>query len=117
MSERLRVLAQRGQRPLILSVLALLAVAAALSLPTMGPASAGPAPNAVAKIITNPQDLIEGPMSRGTLGDYLLANGEIQVVIQKPERSLMVVGTFGGQILDADLVRLPGDPVRDAFEE
>ena len=73
--------------------------------------------NAVAKIITNAQDLIEGPMSRGRLGDYLLANSEIQVVIQKPERSLMVVGTFGGQILDADLIRQPSDPERDAFEE
>ncbi|MCH8066554.1 MAG: carboxypeptidase regulatory-like domain-containing protein, partial [Chloroflexi bacterium] len=126
MSARPFVPAQRGRRPLILGILALLAIAAALSLPSMGPASAGPLPtptpkppefNAVAKIITDPQDLIEGPMSRGRLGDYLLANSEIQVVIQKPERSLMVVGTFGGQILDADLVRQPGDPERDAFEE
>ncbi len=117
MSALLRALALGGRRRLVLGVLALLAVTAALSMPNMGPASAGPGPNAVAKVITNSQDLIEGPMSRGRLGDYLLANSEIQVVIQKPERSLMVVGTFGGQILDADLVRQAGDPERDAFEE
>ena len=87
MPSLLFLLAQRGRRPLVLSVLALLAIAVALSLPSTGPATAGPAPNAVAKIITNPQDLIEGPVSRGTLGDYLLANSEIQVVIQKPEHA------------------------------
>ena len=77
---------------------------------------AGPA-NAVAKVITASQDLIEGPQSRGRLGDYLLANSEIQVVIQDVQRNLLTVGTYGGQILDADLVRAPGDPERDSFEE
>ncbi len=73
--------------------------------------------NAVAKVITATQDLIDGPQSRGVLGDYLLANSEIQVVIQDVQRNLMTVGTFGGQILDADLVRAAGDPERDSFEE
>jgi hypothetical protein len=73
--------------------------------------------NAVAKVITDPQDLIEGPMSRGRTGDFLLANSEIQVVIQNIQRNLLNVGQFGGQIIDADLVRGPGDPERDNFEE
>ncbi|MCH7511872.1 MAG: carboxypeptidase regulatory-like domain-containing protein, partial [Chloroflexi bacterium] len=77
---------------------------------------AGPV-NAVAKQITATQDLIDGPQSRGRLGDYLLANGEIQVVIQDIQRNLMTVGTYGGQIMDADLVRAAGDPERDSFEE
>ena len=73
--------------------------------------------NAVAKVITDPEDLIEGPMSRGRTGDFLLANSEIQVVIQNVQRNLLNVGQFGGQIIDADLVREPGDPERDNFEE
>jgi len=77
----------------------------------------GQSPTAVAKVITNSQDLIEGPMSRGRLGDFLLANGEIQVVIQSVQRNLLNVGQFGGQIIDADLVRPPEDPERDNFEE
>ena len=77
---------------------------------------AGPV-NAEAKQITATQDLIDGPQSRGRLGDFLLSNGEIQVVIQDVQRNLMTVGTFGGQILDADLVRATGDPERDSFEE
>lgn len=37
----------------------------------------GQPPNAVAKVITDPGDLIEGPLSRGRIGDFLLANSEI----------------------------------------
>ena len=84
--------------------------------PTTTPTKA-PEFNAVAKVITDAQDLIEGPLSRGRLGDYLLANSEIQVVIQDIQRNIFSVGQFGGQILDADLVRVPSDPERDNFEE
>src|SRR3989337_2032792 len=58
-----------------------------------------------------------GDVSRGRLGDVYLANGDIQVVIQQPQRNLLSVGQFGGQIIDADLVRAAGDPERDSFEE
>ncbi len=74
-------------------------------------------PNATAKVITASQDLIDGPLSRGRVGDFLLANSEIQVVIQDVQRNLFTVGTYGGHILDADLVRATGDPERDSFEE
>ncbi|MCH8815987.1 MAG: carboxypeptidase regulatory-like domain-containing protein, partial [Chloroflexi bacterium] len=84
--------------------------------PTPTPTKA-PEFNAVAKVIADAEDLIEGPMSRGRLGDYLLANSEIQVVIQDIERNIFSVGQFGGQILDADLVREVSDPERDNFEE
>ena len=84
--------------------------------PTTTPTKA-PEFNAVAKVITDAADLIEGPLSRGRLGDYLLANSEIQVVIQDIQRNIFSVGQFGGQILDADLVRVLSDPERDNFEE
>jgi hypothetical protein len=78
---------------------------------------AGPGPTAVAKQITTSGDLIEGPLSRGQINDYLLANDRIQVVIQRPMRNLLNVGQFGGQIIDADLVRVGPDPERDNWEE
>ena len=86
-------------------------------LPTETPTPTPKPADAVAKVITASADLIEGPMSRGRLGDFLLANGEIQVVIQDVQRNILSVGQFGGQILDADLVRAPEDPERDSFEE
>ena len=86
-------------------------------LPTETPTRTPKPADAVAKVITASADLIEGPMSRGRLGDFLLANGEIQVVIQDVQRNILSVGQFGGQILDADLVRAPADPERDSFEE
>jgi len=76
-----------------------------------------PIPNAVAHLISASGDLIGGDVSRGRLGDYYLANGEVQVVIQAPQRNLLSVGQFGGQIIDADLVREAGEPERDSFEE
>ncbi|MGB2695339.1 MAG: flexitail domain-containing putative surface protein [Dehalococcoidia bacterium] len=84
--------------------------------PTVTP-TPDPAFNAAAEVISDSADLIEGPLSRGVLGDYLLANSEIQVVIQAPQRNLLNVGQFGGQIIDADLVRQGADPERDNFEE
>ncbi len=84
---------------------------------TPTPTKKPPEFNAVAKVIADSADLVEGPMSRGRLGDYLLANTEIQVVIQDVQRNLLNVGQFGAQIIDADLVRVPSDPERDSFEE
>lgn len=39
------------------------------------------------------------------------------MVIQDVQRNLFGIGQFGGQIIDADLVRAPDDPERDSFEE
>ncbi len=88
---------------------------------TWRPDSSGSAvaggPPAAARVISDTADLIGGDMSRGRLGDYYLANSEVQVVIQQPQRNLFSVGQFGGQIIDADLVREIADPERDSFEE
>jgi hypothetical protein len=74
-------------------------------------------PHAVARVISDPEDFIEGDLSRGQIGDYYLANDKIQVVIQRPIRNLISIGQYGGQIIDADLMRVAGDPERDNFEE
>lgn len=67
--------------------------------------------------ITDTADCVDGPLSRCMIGDYLLQNGEIRVVIQDVGRNMLAVGEYGGQIIDADLVRTGGDPDRDNFEE
>lgn len=72
---------------------------------TMG-ACASRDEGAVARVITQPQDLIGGPGAIGAVGDFLLANQQIRVIIQNKGWS-RGFGIFGGGIIDADLVR-PG---------
>lgn len=70
-----------------------------------------------AKEVTNAADCVKGPLSRCRVGDFLIENGEIRVVVQDVQRNLFGIGQYGGQIIDADLRRVPGDPERDNFEE
>jgi hypothetical protein len=78
----------------------------------------GPGGTAAVKQVTNAAtECVKGPLSRCRNGDYLLSNGKIRVVVQSIQRNVLNVGQYGGQIIDADLVRLPGDPDRDNFEE
>lgn len=71
-----------------------------------------------AKQVTNAgTECVKGPLSRCRNGDYLLANDRVRVVVQDVQRNLFGVGQFGGQIIDADLVRTGLDPERDNFEE
>lgn len=80
---------------------------------------AGPAGTTSAlKLVTNAAtECVKGPLSRCRAGDYLLSNDRIRVVVQSVQRNLFGVGQYGGQIIDADLVRTGLDPDRDNFEE
>ncbi|HEV7734731.1 MAG TPA: hypothetical protein VGR62_21340 [Candidatus Binatia bacterium] len=69
----------------------------------------------LATVISNPASLIEGPLSRGRLGDILMANDKLQVVIRQPGRTTLQIGTYGGNIIDADRQRTDGTE-RDNFE-
>jgi Carboxypeptidase regulatory-like domain len=83
------------------------------------PSPTFPGPDATyarARVITQPAELIDGVLSRGRLGDILLANDDIQVVIQQPGRALQGIGAYGGNIIDADRQRTTGNE-RDNFEE
>jgi hypothetical protein len=71
---------------------------------------------ALAKQITDTNDCVGGRQSRCRADDYLLSNDRIRVVIQDIQRNLFGIGQFGGQIIDADIVRTVG-PDRDNFEE
>ena len=48
---------------------------------------------AVARVIANQNDVIEGPLSRGRPGDLLLANDTIQVTVQQNGRGFFGIGT------------------------
>lgn len=66
-------------------------------------------PKAVARRISDPADLITGPLADGRVGDWLLANGVARFIVQDaPQRNLYSVGAFGGNIIDAELVGHPG---------
>jgi carboxypeptidase family protein len=77
--------------------------------PAVGPFSS-------AKVVSSTSELVKGPMARGQIGDVLLENDQIRVVIQQPGRVMFGIGTYGGNIIDADLRRTCGNE-RDSFEE
>jgi hypothetical protein len=54
--------------------------------------------------IYDESDLIGGPVAQGRIGDVLLSNDRIRVVIQKPSKN-SGLNSFGGNIIDADLLR------------
>lgn len=58
--------------------------------------------------------LIGGPCAQGRVGDVLLENGKIRVIIQKPAKNTGV-NSFGGNIIDADLVGGMGDHFGSLF--
>jgi len=66
-------------------------------------------PKARARKITDPADLVTGPLAHGVVGDYLLVNTLARFVVQDvAQRDLYSVGTFGGNLIDAELIDRPG---------
>ena len=63
--------------------------------------------------ITNASDLIGGEGAQGALGDWLLQNDKIRAIVERPDALQMQLGTYGGNLIDADVVRNAGDPGRD----
>ena len=60
--------------------------------------------------------LIGGPAAQGRLGDILLSNSKIRVLFQKASKDAGI-GSFGGNILDADRVRPSGSLGQDRWRE
>ncbi|MBK7860535.1 MAG: CehA/McbA family metallohydrolase [Archangiaceae bacterium] len=69
---------------------------------------------ASAQVIDHASQLIGGEGATGRLGDVLLQNDRIRVVIEQPGRSVGPVWN-GGHLIDADVQRPSGEPGRDAF--
>lgn len=69
-----------------------------------------------AGVISKETDLIGGPTAEGELGDFKIYNSKIAVIIEKPGPS-DGYGTYGGMIVDADVVRPVGEPGESMFGE
>ncbi len=66
-------------------------------------------PVASARVITNPSELIGGPLGHSRIGDYLLESCEARFVVQAPaQRDLYSVGQYGGNLIDAEVKGHPG---------
>ncbi len=60
--------------------------------------------------IERPNDLIQGPLAHGRLGDWLLENGAARFIVQDvAKRDLYSVGAFGGNVIDLELKSNPGN--------
>lgn len=70
--------------------------------------------SARAKVIESSADFIGGGFAQARVGDVLLSNDKIRVVIQQPTRTIGPT-PYGGAIIDADLVLGNGEPGRDQF--
>jgi len=91
--------------------LLLLALVAATLAPLAGGCSAEKTedtPLAIAREVTQRSELVGGPRALGDLGDVLMQNDRIRVVIQAPGFS-RGFGVYGGSVIDADL-RRPSEP-------
>lgn len=79
------------------------------------PDAEGEAP-ARAFVAAGPADLVSGPTAQGRVGDYVLENGRVRFVIEADDR---VIGPcpFGGNVIDADVRRLDGEPGADMVGE
>jgi len=67
-------------------------------------------PKARLRQITNPADLISGPLAHGRIGDWLLENTLVRFIVQDvAQRDLYSVGGFGGNLIDVELKANPGN--------
>jgi hypothetical protein len=82
------------------------------------PAATGPA-LASAGLVTEANRASKvpgGPASKGLPGDYFLQNDKIRLLIQAPGRFAETLG-FGGNPINLDFVRAPGEPGETQFGE
>ncbi len=82
--------------------------------------AANPAPGAAraeAFRISSESDLIGGPAAIAGLGDWMIRNDRIRVIVEDAGPSIGFVGAFGGGILDADLVRGADEPGNDRITQ
>lgn len=75
-----------------------------------------PSDRARAGVVTQDDELVGGPTAVGAKGDFKLYNARIAVIVQRPGPS-DGYDTYGGLVVDADVVRAPGERGRSRFGE
>ena len=68
-----------------------------------------------AGVVTDPQALA-GASAEGQVGDIKLYNNKTQFIIQSDRPSAYYIG-YGGQIIDADIIRPIGQTGRDLIDD
>ena len=76
-----------------------------------------PIPPAPAREITEAADLLQGPLARNALGDFVLENELLRVIIQRPGRRWLGIGAYGGNIIDASARKADDTFYPDHLEE
>ncbi|HVO30918.1 MAG TPA: CehA/McbA family metallohydrolase, partial [bacterium] len=92
------------------------AVAAALLLSACHRSASSPSGFVAARQISNSADLIGGPRGEGRVGDFLLTNDHVRIIVSAAQNAVGF-DVFGGALLDADIVRPAGEPGGDRFGE
>lgn len=72
---------------------------------------------ATAYRIADPSELIGGPAAIAGIGDWMIRNDRVRVIVEDAGLSIGFMGAFGGGILDADLVRADGEPGNDRITQ
>src|SRR5437762_6840358 len=83
----------------------------------VGLAAPVPAGQARAGLVRSAVALIGGPTARGKVGDYKLENAKVQFLIGAAGDAATGYSPYGGKVVDADLVRAPGEGGRSNFGE
>jgi hypothetical protein len=76
-----------------------------------------PAGEARAAAINDEAALFGGVAADAQLGDLMLVNDRVRYVVQGARRDGSYFVSTGGGVIDADLVRAPGEPGRDLLDE
>lgn len=76
-----------------------------------------PEVTASARSATSGADLLSGPLARGVVGDFVLENDQLRVIVQRPGRRWLGIGTYGGNIIDVSRKKADGSFYPDHMEE
>ncbi len=85
--------------------------------PTPPPIEPEPEATASAHVVSSEADLLSGPLARGALGDFVLENDHLRVIVQRPGRRWLGIGTYGGNIIDVSRRKADGSFYPDHMEE
>jgi hypothetical protein len=111
---------QTVRRPGALAVALLCASACVRDADSPAPPASDPVPSlagrALAARIERPEQLIGGPTAKGRLGDLLIANEHLRVIVGAAQHS-EGYNLYGGTLLDADVARPVGAAGRSTFGE
>lgn len=70
---------------------------------------------ATARVMESADELMRGPVAASTVGDILISNKNVRFIVRTQEIGLY--SPFGGNVVDADLVREAGDEGHEKFME